>query len=264
MKSTHKFKLLTGPWCEVSELSGLQQHILSENNTKDSEEKFALMIQSILISVGSVTNISLEFISKLLSADRKKILEEARRFSMRDTEHENKFIFHYPFTDKNGIKQQHELQVDLTIGFPTKPYLFIDTDGEKKVIDVEEYEQLDKYREVRTILPREKKEVAFYLLDGVRERVAATIKEENRSSNTPLIARNPRYIENGTPIQIDLNKLPLIDIEHIRKLIRELEGEVDTSIEFEHPEAKRLPRNKQIVKADLIGQTAFFYPSEAI
>jgi len=264
--TNHKFKLISGVECEVKELTGKQQRILTENNGKTTDEKFALMIQSILVRVGSVINPDLVFIDNLLSGDRKKILEEARKFSMRGTEQANLFIFNFPYTDAKGNKQKHELDVELTEGFPVKPYKTI-VDGVETIVDVDDYSKIEK--EVYTILPRSGKKVRFYLLDGNREKVGASVKKEARSSHTTIMMRNPQYFEKGeggseTPVQVNLDKLALVDIEHLRKLIDNVEGGVDTIVEFEHPEAARLPQHEKTVKADLLAQTAFFFPSEAI
>lgn len=67
-----------------------------------------------------------------------------------------------------------------------------------------------------------------------------------------------------TPIQLHLDSLPLLDIEHLRKLIKSVEGELDTIVEFEHPEAEHKSGSEKTVRVDLVAQNAFFFPSEAI
>lgn len=259
IKATKTFNLLSGVECEVFELTGKQQHILSEQDGKDGNDKFVKMLATIIKRVGSVENPDEKFITSMLSGDRKKALVMARQFSMRDMDQEKKFLFHYPYTDKNGIKQNHELEINLENGFPEKVYK--KADGSP--LDCKEYSEIN--REYETILPRTKKRVTFKLVDGYGESIGSAVKK--KSSHTTFIMHNCRYYVGDTPIQLDekeLDNLPMSDIEHLRKVIFDVEGAIDTVVEFEHPEADIKPKNEKIVRTDLLTQTAFFFPSEAI
>lgn len=267
--ATRKFTLLTGVECEVTELTGKQQRLLTEQNTSDTSENLVNMIHSILVRVGSLTGnaITKEFIYEMLSGDRKRILEEARQFSMRGTDYQDKFVFNWEYQKRGGsTKEKHEVEVSLKDGFPRKPYQTFGPDG-KTLIPIKCEEYKDVPRTIETFLPRTKSKVIMNRLNGHGEASGASIKEKDRNSHISLLMRNPRYFEGETPIQLDqgaLDRLPLIDIEHLRKLVYDLEGDVDTVVIFEHPEAEKLPANKKEVRVDLLQQVAFFFPSEAI
>jgi hypothetical protein len=265
MELTHSFKLNSGVPCVIKELAGKQQRILTEQKTQQQGENVINMIESVLVSVGSETNPTKEFINAMLSPDRKKILTTLRKVSLKGSEQENKFIFHFEYTDKNGVKQKEELDVDLTDDFPEKPLMDLTEDGKLVPVQYNDYSEIKRL--IVITLPKTKKIVRFRLLDGNGETVGSNVKKENRSSHTTLEMRNPQELKEGgtdTWMQLHLDSLPLLDIEHLRKKIKEVEGEIDTVVEFDHPEAQFKVAQEKKVRVDLVTQTAFFFPSEAI
>lgn len=260
---TTTFTLTSGVECEVAEFTGLHQRILTEQTHKQLGDNLIEMLVHTIVRVGEITkpDITEAFVVSMLSSDRKHILVQARQFTM---DFEEKFTFKYPYTDSNNIKQEHELEIDLKDGvFGFKP-----TKQQCKT-----YAEVLAAKQIVIELPKSNKKVRYTLLDGDGERIANNIKKKNRSSHTAILMRNPQYLEvrgaagNEMPIKIensDLDKMAIKDIEFLRTSIKENEGQVDTEIMFEHPEADKLPKNEKEVTIDLLGQVAFFFPSEAI
>jgi hypothetical protein len=262
MEPTHKFNLVTGVECEITELTGLQQKILTKGGSKKIGDNMVKMIQSVVVRIGSLTgkDITEELIESLLVADRRKLLVELRGFS---TEWEKTFEFDWPYTSKaDGSKKTHHLELPLDDGFPQKGYQIVNPDGTYSPMNCKEYSEVP--REYEITLPRSQDRVLVKYLDSKGESIIAAKKEEERSSHVLLEARNPRTLDGGTPIQTNLDKLKLKDIEHIRTVIKEAEGQVDTLILFDHPEANLMPENKKVVRVDVLNELAFFYPSQAM
>jgi hypothetical protein len=57
-----------------------------------------------------------------------------------------------------------------------------------------------------------------------------------------------------TPILLNLDNLAIVDIEHLRKIIRKYEGRVDTEVKFPHPEI-----DGKMEIFDALGSESFFY-----
>jgi len=117
-------------------------------------------------------------------------------------------------------------------------------------------------------LPKSKKEITWTLLDGIGEAVGLSTPKNERSSHTPIKMRRPIEMlktKNDTvPVQVNLDELALRDIEALRGEIKRVEGDVDTVITFEHPEAESKSAGEKYVLVDVLGVQAFFFPSEAI
>lgn len=242
------FALPSGVECEVAELTGKEQRLLTEQKHKKFTEKLEDVLVSVLKRVGNNHTISEEFVKTMLSEDRKAVLWKARMISVE----EPTFNFGWDYVDQNDKKQTHPLAVDLTVDYQWKPYYK----------QWKEYDEID--RQVTTTLPKTQKVITFTLLDGVGERAGNATKKDERSSHTPILMRNPTELIEGTPVKVNLDKLPLKDIEHLRKAIKEHEGKVPTEVRFEHPDAEYKAQHEKDVVLDLLGQLAFFFPSEAI
>jgi hypothetical protein len=136
------------------------------------------------------------------------------------------------------------------------------------MVDANYQEYSEIVKEYDVVLPRSGQRVRLKLLDGTGEMAASATKKSERSSHTPILVRNPRYFqktENGeVPIMLNLDNQSVLDIEFLRKTIREREGRVDTQIMFEHPEAETKVGAEKEVVIDVLGVMAFFFPSEAI
>jgi len=265
--NTTTFKLPSGIECEVGEMTGLHQRLLTEQKGKKLGDNLNEMLASLLVRVGSTNGpFKVDFVQRMLSADRRTALAQARMFSVPDEEPEEgeekgkrNFNFTWKYMDHSGNEQELPKTVDLSEGFPIKPF----------PSQWNEYDHIE--RDVLVNLEGCGKTVKFSLLDGLGELILANTKKDERSSHTAILMRNPCFMtktSNDTvPIRMgvrDLDNLSLRDIEKLRKAIKEAEGRIDTEIRFEHPDAERLPKHEKWVIVDLLDVLAFFFPSEAI
>lgn len=259
---THTFKLTCGVECEIKELTGKEQRLLTEQGKKLGVG-FDNMLKSIIVRIGSETAIGDDIISRLLAPDRKLILFEARQFSL---DNEPMFKFDYPYTTRSGVKATHELEIDVSEGVPTKPLMVNDGNGGLMEAAYKEYSEIEMHDTFQ--LPKSGKRVVWTLLNGAGERSLLTIKKEERSSHSMLKARNVReYVasKNGEVlVSCDLDSLGLKDIEALRTRISKVEASVDTSLIFEHPEAEYKRGEEKEVTVDMTATVAFFFPSGAI
>ena len=250
---TEVFTLPSGVECEITELSGKEQRLLTEQKHKKLGDNLNEVILSILVRLGSVKVFTIEDVKNLLSEDRKLILWKARRFAI----DEAVFKFGWDYISRDSQKNiTHPLEVELDADFEVKPY----------ADQWDEYTAINK--NVELVLTRTGKRVRFTMLDGNGEQSGALTKKDERSSHTPLLMRNPVEFMKTTgdeiPVKINLDKLPLMDIEQLRTAIKNAEGKVPTELRFEHPEAEYMSQAEKMVVLDLLGQLAFFFPSGAI
>lgn len=260
--NTHIFKLPTGVECELKELTGKQQRILTEQKNKKLGENLTDMLMSILVRVGTVTEITNDFMGKLLTCDRKKMLTEARQFTM---DFDPNFKFGYEYVNRDNIKVTFDYEQELSDGFPTKN-LLVEKAGTWVDATYTEYSEVDKF--MFTKLPKSGRVVRWSLMDTKAENLMHSIKKADRSSHTAIQLRNPCEMvlaDNATvPIQVNLDELKILDIEHLRAEMLRIDGQVDTEIMFEHPEAETKPSNERMVTLDLLSTINFFFPSGAI
>lgn len=269
---THVSELPSGVEFEVKELTGKHQRLLTEQvGNKTMTERLNEVLAEVLVRVGSNTEINEDFVKKMLACDKQKALVDVRQFTM---DFEKAFQFTWEYTDDQGMKQDHKLEIPLDEGnFPWKPVMAFNKEGElvtmkEAIVDAGEdleYDSVLSRKAVEIILPRAEMRVRYTMLDGEREAQASKIKKNDRSSHSVLKVRTPvRFGEGDTPIQINLDTLAYKDIEYLRSDIKKMEGSVDTEIRFEHPEADSKPPSEKDVVVDLLGTIAFFFPSEAI
>ena len=262
MSNTHKFRLPTGIECEVKELTGKHQRILTEQKNKKMGENLNELLADVIVRIGTNTKIDLQFVKQLLACDRKKILCEVRQFTM---DFDPIFKFTYDYTDANNAKQKHELEIDLTENFPARP-LMIEKGDDLVAAEYNEYDEIN--RKVTLVLPKSGKTIVWTLLDGNGEGIGMATAKADRSSHTAIKMRNPvemvKTEKDVVPIQVNLDNLGLKDIEALRKNIKDIEGVVDTEISFVHPEAEMKPQAEKNVVIDVLSVLAFFFPSEAI
>lgn len=276
--NTHKFNLCSGPECEVKEMTGKHQRILTEQEKKSHNDKLHEILEDLIVRVGSVhfpvmegsKDVTSKFLKEMLACDKKKILTEIRQFSL---DFQTDFSFLYKYQDSTGKKQETEIVVNLEeeVGsqFPShSPKNEIG--GELSDLQFEEYSEVLEYKKVRTILPKSGEEVEFIMLDGVGEAIGSATKKSERSSHTLIKMRRPvKFVQKSegrdvVPVQLNLDNLSIADIEHLRKKIKEVEGNVDTEIIFEHPDGDLAPNGEREVILDLLSTAAFFFPSAAI
>ena len=102
------------------------------------------------------------------------------------------------------------------------------------------------------------------LLDGNGEAAGLKTAKEARSSHTPIMMRNPREFyqaeKDKVPMVLNLDNVGVKDLEYIRKVIKEREGQVDTEFMFDHPEADMKGGTEKQVTIDVLGVMAFFFP----
>lgn len=266
MQSTHKFNLLTGVECQITELTGKHFRILTQNE-KDTDNSFkaklARMLESLIVSVGSVVIAELpkeskdtdvmtraKFINSLLSEDRRFILTEARQYSM-DFDTNFNFVWEY---EHWGKQLTQEMKLEIPGGhFPFKP-------AKQQVA-----EYADLLREVELVLPKSGEKVRFTLLDGNGEAIGAA--EKTPSTNTLFRMRRAQWFnkgagKNGVWHMLDPETIGMKDMGYFMQMIKEHEGKVDTELRFQHPKADEqgLIGENRFVIVDVLDSKAFFFP----
>lgn len=294
-QATHTFQLVCGIEAEVTAFTGVEQAILTSQKHVSMENRTFTLLGSILKRVGN-TDLSamdeaerLDFIKAMLSCDRKQCICEARQFT-NDFDPIYDFNFEYQSVDPVKGKQSYPQTVDLGDGHfsfqAIKDFnveMLKDKDGKKltKLRDIENvlrelkpkvyenYEDVIKSKHVYFTLPKSGVSVRMRMLDGVGEGIGMSIKKDQRSSHTSLLMRNVCYQEKEGAAWIsfsnsDLDKLHANDLECMRLVRKYVEGNVDTEIQFEHPEANYLAINERTVTIDLISELSFFFQSGTI
>lgn len=266
--STHIFKLISGVECEVKPFIGKHQRILTEKKGGNITDALNEVLRDVIVRIGTEQNITPDLIKSLLSNDRKKILVETRQFSM---DFEPKFEFNYDYKDSKGAKIQLEQEIDLSEGFNEVPLKVPskNDNGSMVILEAPYKEYSEIQRRFDLILPKSGKKISIGLLDGTGESIGINTPKNKRSSHTAIMMRIPKEYsttKSGEPIeiQLDLDNLPIKDIEYIRASIKEMEGSIDTEYMFEHPDADNMPQGQKEIVVDLVSTLAFFFPSEAI
>lgn len=267
LQNTHTFKLASGVECEVLELTGKHQELLTIQSNKNHTDRLNELLADRIVRVGSEHSIDVKFVEKMLAGDKKLALVEIRQFTLG---FQDEFSFVFDYVDDSGKKRQHTETVTLEDGgkFPAKPMMVVgkvDVDGELVdglvPADFSEYEQVLAHKVVSMKLPRSGTEINFTMLDGKGELIGANTSKKDRSSHTLLRMRQPVYFEQKetdkgvVPIQLDPNRLGLLDVEALRARIREVEPDVDTLVMFENPDTGKTE------SVDVLSTVAFFFPS---
>lgn len=256
-KVTHKFKLLSGVEAEILELDASHQEMLTKQaKGVGHADKLNDILKDVLVRVGSVKTITDDFVQGMLTEDRRYALTMARQFSFSFQE-TFEHIFEY---DDDGRKQSCSFGFDLSEEgtFPIKLY----------ANQVKEYADINKIYSLT--LPRSKALVEWSMLDGSGEKIGIGKKKSERSSNTVLEMRKPRYWvdsdgdKEGYWAVLPLNELSLADITALRQDIKDKEGKVDTEIKFEHPLWESGKVDEQWVVVDVLSTVNFFFPTVGI
>lgn len=264
-------KLPSGVEFEIKEFTGKHQRLLTEQGKKSHNDKLNELLKDLLVRVGSLTTFDDEFFMELLAADRKEMLVHGRQFTMG---FDPTFRIRFPYTDKDGEKQEYTEDVPLDEGhFPMKPMMVeqeaTGEDGNTMLVPAsfEEYVDVIAHKRVRKILPSGLA-VEFTHLDGRGELIGVSTKKSEVSAHTPLKMRRPVYFEQkentNIAISLNLDRLSYKDISALRIFIKDVEGRVDTEISIEHPEAQFLTPSEQEVVIDVMGSLDFFFPSGVI
>lgn len=281
---TRVFKLPSGPEVEVDEMITKHQRLLTEQKNGTGNERLNLLVESLLIRVGSLHLNTLskeerrEFVMNLASRDKREILIQIRQFTLDD---DMSMSLQYKYKSKiagdNYGKEKKELVTgSLTIESTTYKKLTgeVDESGFPIYEDINAVEYSDFNKTFIVVLPKSKQTVRFSILDGYGEKRASMLKSDNISSNSTIEIRNPVFLvdvdKDGTRlktpvwIKLDLDKQGIRDTEYLRKVISNVEGESITTVTFRHPEADILDEENQFVTIDALGETAFFFPSGVI
>lgn len=295
---THEIKLVSSVPAVITELTGKQQRILTENNGKTFEQKLYSLLSSIVLVIGNVDILSLsdkpekenfgrserdEFFRRLLGCDRKKILTQARLKTYPDPI----FSFTYNYVDVNGVKREIVKEEDLSEGFPEKPMYIFDpkllknADGRslsiREILTLKDvltpasfatYDEVDRHKEMVFDLPICGKKVKLFMVDGYGEGAVSGVKKESRSSHTALLMRRPSIYHGDVPVLLqagDLDKMHPQDLDTMRAVAKVFEGQLHTETMFENPEANEFsPKEEKHIVTDLLGQMSFFFPAETI
>ena len=264
MGNTKLIKLASGITCEIKEFSGKHQRLLSQQrsgsiNATNLDEVLADIVES----VGNVKVITVDFVRNMLQVDRKKILLEARQFMVEGSDFEKEYIHTFSYVSAtSGKPTEHKVTANLSEGFPTKSIKSYDKDGNLVEQDyAEDYSAIN--REIEVLLPKSKRTVVWTRLSGIGEALASKLKREEKNSHAWVNMRNPKVLtktkESVIPIKLNLDDTHPIDIAFLEKSIKEIEGSVDSEVQFEHPE-----RDGKLEVIDLSLEMGFFYLSGAI
>ena len=190
MSSTHEFKLPSGVMAEVTEMVGKHQKMLTRQDKRSLAEKLNDVIKDVTVRIGSVTNKEeiAKIVDSMLSCDKKKILIEARQFSM---DFPKEFDFVYEYINSENKEEKYEMKLNLEEAFKMK--LLKD--------QYEEYR--DVVKEVAFTLPRSKREVVWTMMDSKADAKAMKYKKEDLSSHTPIELRNPRERKETTMVKLN-------------------------------------------------------------
>lgn len=253
MQETFEFKLPSGVMCEITPLLGKHQRILTEIGDKktNEHERMNRVISSVTRRVGSVLTPDEAFIDSMLAGDRAAILTTARQYSLGFPE-QVEYVFTY--ADEEGKEVETILVEDLP---ENKLFPFKEMKGSEKV---SEYSDIQLVHTLK--LPVSGKTVRLKQLTGVGERVISTTRKQDQSAHLVFRAREAAYERKGekesTWISLDLDNLTFADLTFMRKHIKEVEGQVDTEIRFEHP------LTGQTTTVDILRSINFLFPSGSI
>lgn len=274
----------------VRNLKGKDQRILSSQDSDDNAGRFNEMLCGALQSLGSKGKHELNTndVERLLTNDRKFMLVVLRQHTL-NYQKEFEFVYEWPLRASSKDREKKEYSINFTHeNFPVKPYAWVRNkieelrtkqESEKETVltydgHIVDFPQLyDSYEEMLATnklfkgkLPVSGSEFEFELLDGIIESAWAKVERKSYHANTPIIMRRTKQAfikgtaeRKSVNVSFDTDEADLMDVEHVRTCIREVEGMVDTMLAIQHPEdASREAR------VDLVALPAFFFPSLAM
>lgn len=270
----------------VRSLKGKDQSIITNLSTgKTNHNKFNTMLSGALLKVGDVEghHLNVEFVSKMLSNDRKFMLVTLRQHTLG---YQELFNFNYEWPLQKGAKDKevHEYSVRFNHeNFPVTPYRWMaeyladkkKKDNDDTVYDghvnqfpilFESYDALiEKHCEIEGTFSGTEVRFKYNLLTGEIEARHSGKSDDQFDVNTALEIRHPQYWgeannqSKGTWFDFDVKETDLIWVEYLRKHLRVEEGRVNTTITIEHQTNK-----SREATVDLVSTPAFFFPSQAI
>lgn len=267
MAETHVFKNLSGIEYEVGCMLGKHQRLISQKNNGISAGSLEKILADLIVRVGSETikhyreEERIQFVKKLPSQDRIKALFEIQQFT-NDFSKEFTFIYTYESQAEGskGVIKEEEIEVSFERVTNETPY------------PQQATELKDFVWEHEGIFPVSGEKYGFRISDGNAEAEAGN--DKNPSSHTPILMHYPKRLRTknkqgqdlAEPIWIkigsdDLDKMPIKDIEHLRRDIYGQEARYNTRIAFDHPEANLLPPGERRITIDIMQIPAFYFPS---
>lgn len=233
---THEFKLLSGPRCVVREFTGEDSEIFTKKKNIETGIAFDLLLKNIILEIEGLENAKNK-VGELLSADRAKILFEARQFS-------------YDFPETYVTAE--------TFGKLKQEFEFSLADVEQKLyaFQAESYADVLQKAKIETILPKTNQKVLFYCLNGNAELKMMKVNQDEVSLNTMINLRKPCYMSDGREISLDLNKLPISDISFLLSEIEKAEGKMDLLFQISNPN-----NPSELKSINLLARRDFFFPN---
>jgi hypothetical protein len=219
-----------------------------------------MLLASIVVRLGSKTNITQDDIRSLLSEDASKILVEARLF---DNDFEAIFKIEHIFEgEKDGkkVKRTSFFDVDLS-AIESKSYHYFENGGFVELKCNEYSEVLEKAVGIPFQLRKAGQTVLFDLLN-LRHQEKLILAKQDLTPTSMLSIRNLRLVE-ATDKKLDVGKLPNKDISDLSQFIKQCEGLFDTIVELENPlydqEAEFSLENQPKKRLPLIGIPDFLF-----
>lgn len=273
MPREHTFTLPSGVTCTVRNFIGSDYDILTHPGYQKKGTQFMHLAKACTLQVGNTKNPTEEFITNMLSNDRKMLLLEARQHTMH---HQKTFKFNYEWPMENNRKDLQQYEVEFTPqSFPFTPYQWVretmEDNGEhgEKLdplsyafpVMYEDYGgMLDEQEERFTMIEDEK--VYWKILNGRSEKVNMDKARKNPSPNLMITMRDPHYkrqLENN-PVNVpfDINNCDVFSLERLRGDIIDAEGEINTYLVIRNND-----NDSRQVRVDLLTTDSFFFPSLA-
>lgn len=267
---TKEIQLVSGPTASLRKLVGKHQRLLTEGDKVNTGEGINEVIADILEGVSGMSrsDITPKFAATILDPDRRKILLEARQFSVRDN---HKIDFEFKWEGESERFAYNGVPID-PAGFKEHP-LMRPTEATRHLplhqwewepVRYESYaEVLAEGQHMQGTLADLGKVVRWWRLNGVMEATALKIPKKQRSVHTIIKQRRPNEVQqagNGDDLLlgVNLDRLSYDDINDLYKAMLLSEGDLDTSLTIYHP------NNGQSLEVDLLTLPAFFFPSGAV
>ncbi len=172
---------------------------------------------------------------------------------------DHEFAFKYEWKGADDKMHTHDYSPALTLrDFEIKPF-----DKQFK-----ELAEMAEYKVRAMTLKMSGKNIQWRMMDVKAENRYRTLaKAENIHANTFIEWRDPKELINNPkadaaqkviPINLNLQKLDIPDIEQLRKDIYQSEAKVNTMLVLEHPD------NSEDVRVDVTTVVSFFFPSGVV
>lgn len=268
----------------VRNLIGEDQDMLTKQIKSTGEATaFNQMMTNALRKLGTLEGdqIKPKTVSSMLSNDRAFVLLTMRQHTLA---YKPTFDFKYEWPLQVGKREKEVVDYSVELNhenFPVIPYKWIrekiaqlkkedpefNPDGHLVPFPIvyENYDQmLTDNKNVEGTFPISKLKYKWEVLDGLTEANYSKSLREDIRINLMLEMRKPKYLFQDTVknketwASFETKTAHIMDLEHLRDQIREIEGTVDTSLTIQHP--TDLARRERV---NLISLPVFFFPSLA-